>query len=82
MYNFQINLQIYFYCIEMYIILHPMKDKKVKQNLQILIHGMEEEVYNTVVQLAVNEKRSVGKQAEYMIAKFIEFSLKKSPRTS
>jgi len=78
MYNFQINLQKYFYCIELYITLAAMKDKKAKQNLQILIHGMEEEVYKIVVQLATDEKRSVGKQAEYMIAKFIEFSREKN----
>lgn len=53
-----------------------MKDKKVKQNLQILIHGIEPDVYNTVVQLATDEKRSVGKQAEYMISKFIDQNLK------
>lgn len=72
MYNFQINLQKYFYCIELYIILAAMKDKKGKQNLQILIHGMDAKVYDAVVKMAAQDKRSVGKQAEWMLYKFIE----------
>jgi len=49
-----------------------MKDKKAKQNLQILIHGVDEKVYKAVIRMASEEKRSVGKQAEYMLAKYIE----------
>ncbi len=69
----KINLRKYFICIEMYIILQPMsKDKKPKANIQLLIHGMDINVYKVVLKLAKEEKRSAGKQAEYMLSKFIE----------
>jgi hypothetical protein len=43
------------------------KAKKTKSNFQILIHQMDQELYKTIVSLADNEKRSIGKQAEYML---------------
>lgn len=50
------------------------KGKKGKNARQLLIHQIDEKVYNAVVQLATKEKRSLGKQAEYMLSKFIEQS--------
>lgn len=49
-----------------------MKGIKEKKKLQILIHDVDESVYNGVIRLAEEEKRSVGKQAEYMLAKYLE----------
>jgi hypothetical protein len=44
-----------------------MKGKKTKDNFQILIHHMDQGLYKTIVSLAEREKRSIGKQAEYML---------------
>lgn len=45
------------------------KPKKPKKNLQMLIHQMDEDLYHGIIALAAQEKRSVGKQAEYMLQK-------------
>lgn len=62
----------------MYIIFVGMKGVKPKKKLQVLIHDIDENVYNALIKLAEDEKRSVGKQAEYMISKQIE-TLQKKP---
>lgn len=54
-----------------------VKEKKKKVGLQMLIHNIDEGVYKAVIKLAFEEKRSVGKQAEYMLKKFIELEKEK-----
>jgi len=49
-----------------------MKGAKGKKNtFQILIHNMDEATYKAVKELSENEKRSIGKQAEYMLRQFV-----------
>ena len=71
MYCFQIYFVFVFTeCICMFA---DMKgDKGKKENFQILIHHMDEKVYKAIKILAVNEKRSMGKQVEYILQHFIE----------
>ena len=45
--------------------------KSKKHNFQILIHNMDEATYKAVKELSENEKRSIGKQAEYMLRQFV-----------
>ena len=45
--------------------------KGKKHNFQILIHNMDETTYKAIKELAENEKRSIGKQAEYMLREFV-----------
>lgn len=54
------------------------KREKAKNNFQILIHDIEESLYKSIVSLAQKEKRSVGKQAEYMLKNQHELNLKQT----
>lgn len=82
MYNPNVSDRILQKSLEVYVnvlyICVMVKGKKDKKKLQMLIHDMDESVYNAVVKLAEEEKRSVGKQAEYMLAKYLE-TLQKQP---
>lgn len=53
--------------------------KKLKNGCQILIHKMDEELYNKITSLAKSENRSVGKQTEYLLKHYFENQKEKLP---
>ena len=56
----------------------PMKGVKgKKENFQILIHHMDERVYKAIKELSVKEKRSMGKQVEYILQHVVDNNLLK-----
>lgn len=53
------------------------REKKKKNGNQMLIHDIDQEIYDAVVKKAADEKRSVGKQAEYMLKQQLELEKEK-----
>lgn len=49
-----------------------MKKKKTTKRVQLVIADPEEKVLSVVKKLADREKRTYGKQAEFMLIKYIE----------
>jgi hypothetical protein len=48
------------------------KSKSTPKKNEIRISDPEKKVYEVISKLADKEKRSIGKQAEYMLARYIE----------
>ena len=49
-----------------------MKSKTTKKVLRIVLPDVEKKTYETIVKLADREKRSIGKQTEYLAAWALE----------
>lgn len=47
-------------------------NKKTKQRLELRIVGISQELFDTISQLAEKEKRTISKQAQYMLEKQAE----------
>jgi hypothetical protein len=51
----------------------PAQDEPVKRS--ILIHNLDERVYQAVVEMSKKERRSIGKQAELLLAEKLKIKL-------